>query len=259
MIRLPETIRGIYKKLPPKEWPDPRGELLNRKRYLTASEASKCIRRLYFEKNHVQVNGTDWSDLTQTGYAERGHAVEAWVSKFFTLYNEMYNNAQGVFRFFGDDQVSFTYKGLSCTPDALYTTKHSAWNVEIKSFDPRKNPGNIVQDSHITQVKMGQTILANNNYNVRGSILLYVNASNFNEMMQEDLEFDAYFEEWALDRRDQLFAAPGAYALPAEGTYMSEGCKYCAFTNECNDVERQRARTEEERTIENAWNTIRGR
>lgn len=256
MIKLPETIREIYRKLPPKDWPSPNGALLDRRNYLTASEASKCIRSLYFEKNSAPITGNDWSDLTQTGYAERGKAIEAWIAQFLDFYNHMFTAAPGVFRFFGDDQVSFTYKGLSCTPDALYTTKYAAWNVEIKSFDPRKSPGNIIQDSHITQVKMGQTVLSHNNYNIRGSILLYVNASNLNEMFQHEVEFDADFEEWALDRRDQLFSAPGAFALPAEGTYMAGGCKYCAFTTACNAVERHRARTDEERTIEDAWKLI---
>ena len=59
-----------------KTWPTFDGKELDRKLYLSSSEALRCLRHSWADKNDVP---RDEDYVENWGYMNRGHGVEAWI------------------------------------------------------------------------------------------------------------------------------------------------------------------------------------
>lgn len=214
------------------------GEWLDRSKVLNASEAGKCLRQIVFSKQHPEIVEASFATLDQAGYAQRGHSVEAWFAKRFAEHNALFSaNGAGYFEDFGEEQVSWGYKNLSATPDAVFTQNGKAWNVDVKSIDPRKNRAALPTETQIVQVKQAAHILRNvTSHNIVGSILMYVNASNFGDIFQHHVPYDPEFGEWIEARADTALSNTQPNQVKAEGLLTKDGCDHCPFTSLCSDA-----------------------
>lgn len=212
------------------------GEKLDRSQVLNASEAGRCLRQIVFGKHSPTVVEADFVSLDRAGYAERGKAVEAWFNERFHDHNMMFDH-QGTFTFFGKGQRSFVYKNLSATPDGIFTVQRKSWNIDVKSIDPRLNRNKLPKNDHVIQVKQAAYILDKvTPYNIVGSIILYVDASNFGDIVQKVVPRDPTFGDWIEHRAAVVLSKPSPNQVKAEGLTVEGGCDYCPFTGACSDA-----------------------
>ena len=215
-------------------WPKYGGGDLDRTQYLSASENLSCLRKLKFDK--LAPRGA----LEKWGYAERGHAVEAWVVDMLESSLEpdeelsFYGFLQ---RSFADDQ-----RRLSGTPDGLLTvnnpTRKRRTLLEFKSVDPRTNleAMDSPKPQHAAQVQQNMHLLRQADMPVSKAIILYVDASNFQRMRQFEVKFDrTQIERFAL-RASSLFAAAAPEDLVPEGL-ANGGCTYCDHVEACARIQ----------------------
>lgn len=241
---IPDLIRQAFALKPAKLWPSSSGGEVDRSKVLNASEIGRCVRAIGYAKHCADELVDEWSDLTRCGYAERGHAVEAWVNSILDLHNEHNDDLCEFFRY-GAGQRSVTDGKLSATPDAIMLTDDDLFVVDIKSIDPRTNTAFLPKHEHVRQVQAAAYLVRKEQdergprRNVAGSILLYVDASNFNKMHQHFVPYDPNFAEWAYERHSLVFDNdPSELAL--EGISTGE-CKLCPWTKRCNaDFDRSR-------------------
>lgn len=233
-------IRDGVGVTPAKSWPTHDGKNLNRYDYVTASEAGRCIRRIYFSKNltrygvtlpDVYVENKGW------GFFERGHNVEAWaVEKIFMGLN-LAKYADLEVTNLGDDQVSYHYGFQAGTPDALVHLDGYTWVGDVKSIDPRTNTAFLPKPENVDQVHQNiDLVRKTTDYNVVGGFLLYINASNYEIIEQKDVPLDEVKMAKLENRARQVMTATDAAVMNPEGLWMEDGCKYCEFTRLCNKV-----------------------
>lgn len=240
LVRLARTMQ------PPKEWPTYDGKLLDRTEFLTSSEVSTCLRQAYFAKNPdypPKLGGGFGSN----GYAERGHAIEAWlVEQLVPLELQGYR-----LLYMGEDQRSFydAELGLSGTPDGvLVLPDGEAVLQEFKSIDPRTNKNNLPRKKHIRQTVQNMYLVNKclfddegqpNSFNpdiaspiVRAS-LTYIDASDVLDMQEYEILLDKDLLELSFERGEMLWGANGPDELEPEGVYTGD-CERCPFTQHCS-------------------------
>lgn len=228
-MKLQDTISSVVENSE-SSWPTYDGEQLDRSKFVTASEVANCLRRIKFGKvaaaRNLPPRRGSW------GFAQRGHSVEAWVVSKLRG-----SNAGANFMFLGDQQVSFHDGDQSGTPDGLIIPTTHKILFDIKSFDPRKNVSKMPDNNHIWQVTQNIDLVQRClGYDIPQGKILYVNASNFEDMHEFDFDFD---EELAMDLRERaarVMAAESPEDLPAEGMFNG-GCQYCTFKEHCSGAE----------------------
>lgn len=224
------TIITLGQKAVVKSWPTYLGGELDRTQYATASEIGSCMRQAAFNKRGKQVPFDEW------GYAERGHAVEAWVAdRFRRAEIEVDNSRVLEFDLLGDEQVSFIHNYQSGTPDGLVHLGPKTWVLDIKSVDPRSNWSYFPKSKHVDQVLQNIDLIRNNSQlNVVGGIIFYIDASDFQKSKQYSVPINEQRIEELRARAERIVTAAHPSHLPAEGMY-NDGCGYCAFTALCSE------------------------
>jgi hypothetical protein len=221
------AIIAVGQEASVKKWPTYLGGALDRKQYATASEIGGCLRQAAFGKRGAPVPFKDW------GYAERGHAVEAWVAERFRLAQDALDWTVE-FNLIGDEQVSFTNGAQSGTPDGLVHYGPKTWVLDIKSVDPRSNWAYFPKQKHTDQVMQNiDLVRSNTTLEVVGGIVFYIDASDFQKAKQFSFAPD---EARILELRERALRIVNAASpedLPAEGMF-NDGCAYCPYTALCS-------------------------
>jgi hypothetical protein len=204
-----------------KEWGFERNAFLN------SSEADRCIRWLWYDKNDFEGEEQEW------GYAWRGHMAEEYVVRCLQARNDVST------AFMGSDQQTAQDKKrrLSATPDGELSVEEAAWiGLEVKSIDPRTNRSNLPKPEHLTQFKIAMALRNQNNPErapLREGRLIYIDASNYNDIIEftveagDDKLLDTYAKKAA-----KVFRTKAADGLDREGK-RSGDCTYCPHKNVC--------------------------
>ena len=211
-------------------WPTYDGAYLDRTKFVTSSEIGKCARMVWYSKNVPLSEG-----MFMWGYAERGHAVEAWVVDKLTKSND---DLGYDFAYLGDDQVSFYDEYQSGTPDGLFYNEY-AWNqFEFKSIDPRVRLDSLPKKEHLKQAVQNMDLVeACLDIDLKGTLLAYINASNFGLITEFWIDRNSRnVGKMMVDlqnRAEAIMTAKSADDLAPEGISTGD-CKYCAFTAQCS-------------------------
>lgn len=225
----------------PNLWPrHDTGLSLDRRDYVTASEISRCARQVFFEKQAMRNGGYSPEKGTGKpqrgyGYFERGHTIEAWFVDNLTRGLR----ASVPLLYAGSNQRSFVRGYQSGTPDGAFMLTGERFKVlEVKSIDPRKKVSMLPQEGHVWQCTQNADLLEHAlNRVCEGSILVYINASNYEEITPFEVPFDHALAERLEDRAKMIMEAVTPDQLYPEGA-MNGSCDYCPFTRECSAVVR---------------------
>ncbi len=196
---------------------------------LGGSEVGMCIRRSWFAK-HGEPTDPDY--IEGWGFFARGHLVEDWVVNIIT--EGMPSGAEYLYT--GGRQTTLIDGQVSATPDGLYVTEDGEEVVvEIKSLDPRSNMDK-PKEQHIFQAQL-QIELFNKltNHSPNRAVLIYVNASDFSQILQHEVERDEETLLQAHRRAKQVFTSNDPSLLHAEGAWGDE-CRYCGYTEGCGNA-----------------------
>lgn len=217
-----------------KSWPTYDGAELDRSKFVTASEVTKCARKIKFEKAAPPVPFTDW------GYAERGHMIEAWAAP---LLKHGLGEVGVELTHYGEHQVSYHAEYQSGTPDGLlWPLPKQVFVLDAKSIDPRTNYMKLPKDGHVEQVQQNMDLVDRctpDDVIVVGGILLYIDASNLQKRRQINMAPDFDMQEHLESRATEIMTATDPMDLKPEGMYKSGGCARCAFTERCSDKVKQ--------------------
>ena len=226
-------IRAGHSNLPPKRWPDYRGGELDRSKFITSSEISKCAREIVFSKTSPTVG-----EEGIQGFAERGHTAERWIVERLEA-----SNGDFSFHFLGDDQVSFFKGSQSGTPDGLgIHISSEAVAFEFKCIDPRTNKSVLPKKPHVEQLVQNMYLINEcTGFNVTRGIIAYIDASNYNDIREHEVEFTWDEAERLTERADMLIKIKNPSEAEPEGIYTG-ACKFCQFKHQCNGAELQRQR-----------------
>lgn len=274
---LKNVLRVAVLTQPSKKWPTYDGQELTRWQYLSASENTRCVRELSFNKTMeaaAKPIPNFWEQMSDEefdrrlaemgdddirGIFERGNAIEDWIVK-----NTLSVQAPGEeYLFLGEEQRSFytdKYR-ISGTPDGL-RLDYDRMTWRTLEFKSTQNPISAPKAAHVSQVQVNASLIEGlkaeitqiydvplDSMTCEGSTLLYVNSDNFLTMNEYDLPFDdkhiKFFE--AAAKAKALFSlSPGGEFLPtppellvAEGL-KTNGCFFCAFKRQCADIEERR-------------------
>lgn len=212
-----------------KSWPTYDGGQLDRTKYVSASEIDRCERMVKFGK----VYPNEGTSIYGWGFAERGHAIEAW-------YAEKVMHIPGYrFEYTGGAQRSFYDQCQSGTPDGvMFTDDNGVWVLDYKSIDPRTNVSNLPKKEHMAQVIQNMDLVeACLDIDVAGGLLLYINASDISEMHEYVVDRNSPKvgeEMMRLERRaKRIVEAETPDELEPEGLYNGQ-CKNCAYASLCS-------------------------
>jgi hypothetical protein len=212
-------------------WPAYDGTMLDRSKFITSSEIGGCAREARYKKDFPPQGG-----LSEWGYAERGHAQEAWiVQKLNSL-----SDAEYTFEYLGEAQRSF-YEGVqSGTPDGVAYDCDGNFGMEFKSIDPRFRIANLPKPPHVSQVLQNVDLLQRcTGLAFEGAMLSYTDASDFSKVTEfwvDTTDSSAMEETIKLRvRAEWIMSAASPADLPPEGVHK-DLCKYCAFTAKCSDA-----------------------
>jgi hypothetical protein len=242
-MKLTDVIKNSVEARGSDTWPTYDGAMLDRSKFVTASEIGKCARQIYFSKYAARYSIPPARGKGGWGYFARGHNVEAWAVE------QMRASKEDVrFEYIGKDQVSFYADVQSGTPDGIMFYDNEVIVLDIKSIDPRKNTKILPDTVHLDQVQQNMDLVAYClDYEVTGGLLLYINASNY-ELMHEHEFKPNYPRMRELEARSKMImAATAAENIRAEGIFNG-GCKFCTFTEHCNAAqERQKELSKQEK------------
>jgi len=203
-----------------------------RRKFLNASEAMTCIRKQWYAK-HLPEAGEeqDW------GYARRGTGIERYMV-------ECLRAANVDIRYAGDDQMGLYSEEhrVSATPDGVLVTEDYLIGVEFKSIDPRVNRANLPRDGNVTQLKIGMNLFDRAKADLdlpdlpfSHGIVVYTDASNWNDIIQFDVPYDPDILESMKRRAKAALDTRNVARLPREGK-MGGGkeCNtQCEFKAKC--------------------------
>jgi hypothetical protein len=196
----------------------------DRAKRLNASEADRCIRWQWYDKNVPEKAAPQsW------GMARRGSHMEKYVVERLRLANLPLEYA-------GDEQESIVDHEypISATPDGeLYDESGAVCMVEIKSIDPRTQIKNLPRDHHVTQVQLAMDLRQRNGDEiVMGAWIVYVNASDYDDIHPFWVAFKPGMVKAYAGRAKRLLSATKDGQVPAEGVSRGD-CKYCPYTSIC--------------------------
>ena len=192
-------------------------------KYMNASEAGGCIRKQWYEKHDPRARAPE--DL---GYAWRGRAGENYMIESLLQANVPLA-IRGEQHSIADDETR-----IAATPDDVITYDDEWTPLEIKTIDPRTNRRNLPRDAHVTQLKISMALVDHDydNPGIKRGLLVYMDASNFNDIVQFEIEFDAGILERLAPRARKILNTKKVDNLDREGK-TSGDCKYCPFTEAC--------------------------
>ena len=213
----------------------------DRLQYLNSSEADNCIRWLWYDKQGFEGEPQEW------GYAWRGHMIEEYIIRMLAARNDVALAAEGD----AQESLQDDKRKLSATPDGFISIEDGPWmGLEIKSIDPRTNKNNLPKEEHLTQFKIAMALhnaRRPEDFGVKSGVLLYVDASNLNDIIQFEVEAgdDELLDQYA-KKAAKVFRTKSADSLDREGK-RNGGCTYCPHKERCgvelSDVRgRQRVR-----------------
>lgn len=196
---------------------------IDRSKYMNASEAGGCIRKQWYEKHDPRARAPE--DL---GYAWRGRAGENYMIESLLQANVPLA-IRGEQHSIADDETR-----IAATPDDVITYDDEWTPLEIKTIDPRTNRRNLPRDAHVTQLKISMALVDQyyDNPGIKRGLLVYMDASNFNDIVQFEIEFDAGILERLAPRARKILNTKKVDNLDREGK-TSGDCKYCPFTEAC--------------------------
>jgi len=194
----------------------------DRTKYLNASEADQCIRQQWYAKHNAPAEAQDW------GFARRGTHAEKFVYSALTAAN--------VPLLHHIPQVSLQDGDISATPDGVIAYDDEWIGLEIKSFDPRKNTKNFPTKRHSTQLKIGMELLATQlkpvGIKMSRGILMYINASNFDDVLQYDVKMEEGIVNRYRPRAKKVLHTEDVAMLDREGK-SNDDCKFCPYKGPC--------------------------
>jgi hypothetical protein len=212
-----------------------------REKTVGASEIGLCSRRTWYLKHGVQYD-SDYID--NWGAARRGNIFE---SKFFVPALRRHYGDNLVFE--GGEQKHFVDKHLSATPDGWLIKQprnllaglmvpdigpSCCVVVECKTIDPRVNLSE-PKTEHVYQahVQLGM-IRKFTKYKPDFAVIIYTNASFFDDTVEFVVRFDPDVYAHALKRANQIMISSQASDLRPEGWIAGgQECKYCPFATSC--------------------------
>ena len=202
---------------------------VDRSKYMNASEADSCIRWQWYAKH-----SPEHEEPQSWGFARRGKSVERYVVESLRATNN-------VLLFAGDEQDSFTdeERKISATPDGVLREETAKGKVEhmgleIKSIDPRVKKSNLPRSGHVTQLKLAMALLNHNHpeLGIKRGILMYVDASNFDDIEEIEVKAEPGILEAYKRRAQKILRTKNVAGLDREGK-TGGGCKYCPFKKVC--------------------------
>jgi hypothetical protein len=230
------------------EWPTyPHGEPLDRTQYVTASEISRCARRVKYDKLAMLEEGynpdlgTKNPSSIDWGFFERGHCVEAWAVGMIAPFFEQ-DGGRWNLMFTGEDQYSFVDGYQSGTPDGVFVTRNGdeVGILEIKSIDPRTNKNRLPKAEHVSQVIQNLDVVSENMDAVPiGGDLIYIDASNYKDVIGFHVPWDEQRAQELAERAEWIMKAASPEDLPDEGIYVGGVCRTCPHKVPCGDLIRE--------------------
>jgi len=199
--------------------------------FMNASEADSCIRKQWYAKNISPDEEQSW------GYARRGRAGERYIV-------ECLRAANVDIRYALEEQESLTLGLISGTPDGVIVDEENnrLIGVEFKTIDPRVNRRKLPRDEHVTQLQLCMClfdehgdVLALPDYPMSHGIILYMDASNFDDIVEKVVPYEPELIENLQGRAEKILTAKSAGVLSKEG--KAKGgyeCKQrCPFSTTC--------------------------
>lgn len=219
-----------------KQWPIfGSDEFLDRDTVVTASEATNCTRRLYYEKRAKELRNPDFEDTW--GYGVRGHAVEDWVIN--QIEEALLDDDDMRLINVGANQVSYLdpSKLVSGTPDGVLLSQTGfSKGLEVKSFDPRTNSDRFPKDEHVAQLQVNMELVQRIHPTaaMASGILTYINASDFSDVHEFHVGLSSTPFEIALSKSKAIRKAKKPEDLST--TMNPTQCKFCAFSRHCGTI-----------------------
>ncbi len=222
----------------------------NRSQTVGASEAFGCIRKTWFSKRGAEFGYKQDADFEQSwGATKRGDLIEAHfvVPGLRSQLQKQIPSAELLFA--GDDQATLVLGHNSATPDGLITglprnalasygipdIESDCVVLEIKSIDPRVSlREEKSQHNGQTQVQMG-IIRDLGKYKPNYAVILYIDASFYDNIKVFVVKFDPDTWEAAKKRANNVFTISEAARLAPEGKFDNT-CTYCPFKAACSSV-----------------------
>jgi hypothetical protein len=135
----------------------------------------------------------------------------------------------------GDEQITLVHGRLSATPDGVLSLPDGSHvGLEFKSIDPRSNLTK-PKAAHVQQANVQMGLWhATGRYQIDTTYLIYINASDYEDVKVFEVSFDDEMFTRQTERADEIFEMHPS-RLPAEGAYDGE-CRYCAYTQECGEA-----------------------
>ena len=197
----------------------------DRSQYLNSSEAARCIRWLWYDKNTPeQAEPQSW------GFARRGSHGEEYVVASLRATNEVSVSMCG------NDQQSLRddKRRLSATPDGVIRFADGPdMGLEIKTIDPRTNVSRLPKAEHVVQFQIAMALInEQTSYTLSSGLLVYMDASNYDNVYEFTIPADASILDRYAKKASKLFSAGSAERLDREGR-RSNGCTYCPFKKVC--------------------------
>jgi len=194
----------------------------DRSKYLNASEAGQCIRQLWYSKHTPEAaTAQEW------GYARRGSHAETYVVESLRATNSVDLQRAGEYQVSVQDEA----RRLSATPDGFIKFDDgSVLGLEVKSIDPRTNRSNLPKAEHVLQLQLAMGIA---NPTVKVGLLVYIDASNFDDIIQFEIPADPAALDRAAAKAKKVFNTKAVDSLDREGRRSKDGCQYCPFTATC--------------------------
>jgi hypothetical protein len=159
------------------EWP------VDRQKYLNASEAGQCIRRLWYSKHTPEA-----AEPQEWGYARRGSHGEKYVVESLAVLNDVSVDNTGVGQLSLQDETRL----LSATPDGLIAIGSGPWmGLEIKTIDPRTNKSRLPKSDHVLQLKIAMALQNQQRAEkLERGLLVYMDASNYDDILTYVIDAD---------------------------------------------------------------------
>lgn len=215
----------------------------DRTKTLGGSEVFGCIRKAFYSRHDTPKDPDyeeSWGATRRGDLIENYHVVPAmqWAS----------NNDGFKIDYVGSDQQTLFCDGvpMSVTPDGLihgiprnWLAKYGIPDIksdcvmfEIKSIDPRVDLSEEKAIHHgQTQIQMG-LVHENTKFRPNYAVILYVNASFFDDMNVFIVEWDPNKYEVAKERSHLVYDATDPSKLMREGK-IDGSCRYCPYQNAC--------------------------
>lgn len=234
----PDLRDAVYRGFanqPQKEWTGIDGQPFDRRTAVSASEIGQCSRRIKYGKVQAAPPRTSLGEL---GSAERGNDVENWIIRQLVSYYR--TQSDWLLRYPGAEQRTFFDGAQSGTPDGLLSHIPSSTHfvLDVKSIDPRTNTSRLPKKAHVWQVTQNAYLIRETvGLNVVGTILLYVDASDYSKLYQHFTEYSDDVAQMLKRRADTIMRASSPEKLPAEGIFATDwtaDCTYCQFKALCS-------------------------